>query len=103
MAGRPLSTASRFWARTTCAHTYSSTSILSPSTLHPHSLQSPRLTVTTTSGQIARLQPTMEAHASYENNYTTFAIPVIKVNGKNVEGDGTAEGYVYFALGPATP
>ena len=45
----------------------------------------------------------MEAHASYENNYTTFAIPVIKVNGKNVEGDGTAEGYVYFALGPATP
>jgi len=45
----------------------------------------------------------MEAHKSYEIDYTKFTIPVIKVNGKNVEGDGITEGYVPFAPGSATP
>ena len=44
----------------------------------------------------------MEARTSYETNYTKFTIPVIKVNGKNVEGDGITEGYVPFAQGSAS-
>ena len=39
----------------------------------------------------------MEAHTSYAANYTNFTIPVIKVNGKNVEGDGITERYGPFA------
>ena len=45
----------------------------------------------------------MDARSSYETNYTNLVIPVIKVNGKNVEGDGIAERYVPFALGPTIP
>jgi len=33
---------------------------------------------------------------SYETDYTKFVIPVIQVNGKNVETDGITEGCVSF-------
>jgi len=45
----------------------------------------------------------MEARTCYEANYTKFIIPVIKVNGKNIEGDGITEGYVLFAPVSAAP
>jgi hypothetical protein len=38
-----------------------------------------------------------DARTSYQTDYTKFTIPVIQVNGKNVEADERTEGYVYFA------
>jgi hypothetical protein len=38
-----------------------------------------------------------DAHTSYETGYTNFAIPVIQVNGKDIEADERTEGCVPFA------
>jgi len=88
-----------------CSYIYqdSRTPILSPSVLHPYFLQLPHLKATTPLIQIARLQPTMTTHSSYKADYTKFIIPVIKVNGKNVEGDSITDGYVPFVPGSAAP
>ena len=72
------------------------------STLVPNTLQSPCPTATIKPVETAYSPTTMQsqadAHSSYQTDHIKFTIPVIKVNGKNVEGGSVTEECVPFTL-----
>ena len=60
-------------------------------------LRLPRLTVTVYPIENASLLPSMtDARTPYETDQTTFTIPVIQINGENLEMNETIEEYVSF-------
>ena len=95
MDGWTWSTASLCWAWSTHAYTYIRTPPFHPLTPIYTILRLPRLTVTVYPIENASLLPSMtDAHTPYETDQTTFTIPVIQVNGENVEVNETTEEYV---------